>query len=268
VKSQNFSETVAIYSPPNGQSNGGGWKNFIGDKESGASCLQDSLESGTKLPVVSLAKDADGKIIIPATGGSTVDNATTSQGDEKIWWYIGEDRPGGALLRSVEIMKAQYADMVAEYGEGVVIKMPWSQGESSVSHLARKKGAEREEVVKRYKQGTKAVFGYMEKELGVPIDFFIIKTRPIDEIGAVGRGFSATQIADYQEAVRIIRLAQDELIAEMDNIHFGADPIGLATARDWEPKKRKDDIWHYHPETYEVLGRTCANNILKQMGLK
>jgi len=258
---------TAIYSPINGQSNaGGGWKNFIGDKESGASCLEDSIKSVTELPVVSLLKGTNGKFIISSTGGSTVDNITTSQGDDKVWWYIDENRPGGALLHSVKIMKAQYADMVTKYGEGVVIKMPWSQGESNASYLARKKGAKRGKIVERYKEGTKKVFAYMEKELGVPIDFFLIKARPIDEDGAVARGFSPHKIADYQEAFRIIRLAQDELIAEMDNVHFGADPLNLATARDWNPEKKKDDIYHYHPETYEVLGRECASSILKQMG--
>ena len=261
-------KVTGIYAPPNGQSNAAGWKNAIGDGESGASVLRDDLEEVIgKGNVITLLRDADRKPFTPALGSSTVDAKTTSLGDKKIWWYIEEDRPGGAMMRSLKIMKEQNGDMVAKKGKGVVIKMPWSQGESNTTYASGKEGALQDEVIARYKYGTKKVFDYIQAQLGVPIDFFIVKTSFIDVEGAKNDGATPQQIQALLQAGERIRQAQDELIAENDNVYFGADPIGLATARDYWPKKMKADRYHYSPETYEVLGRRVAKEIIKQMGL-
>ena len=255
-----------VFSPPNGQSNAVNWKNFIGDDESGASELERIFQELTGLPSLALPKNEDGKFIVFAEGGSTVDAKTTSQGDTKIWWHIEENRPGGALLRSSALLKQELAKLKAQYGDNIVIKMPWAQGESNASYIrARKTSEEKFEFVERYKIGTKAVFEYVQAELG-HIDFFIVHTSLPDEIGARNRGLTDEQITSLKDACRLIRDAQKELIEELPNVYLGADPLGLATMREWEPVERADDYWHYSPETYEILGRQTGQNIAKQMG--
>lgn len=257
----------AIIASPLGQSNAAHWVKFIGDRESGLTELQKALESQTGIPTYTLPRKANRKYAIFAKGGSTVDEKTTTQGDDLIWWYIDEDRPGGALKRAVKLLQHFMQRVEKEKGKRLTIKIPWSQGEASTTRIAAQNTAkERAEALARYKKGTLATFNYLRDNLSYPVEFFIIKTNFIDREGALADGASPEEVIALLEAGKMIRQAQDELIADFPYVHFGADPVGLPSARDWSPETHRKDRWHYSPETYEILGRQTGQNIAKQMG--
>lgn len=256
-----FSQSdTTLLTPISGQSKAGQMKNFDGDRESGASELERELSELTGHEVVALQKDSiTRKVLTPATGGAIMDG--DNPGDrppEKIFWYPDASKSGKAALKMVEVIQTHHQHLIAQ-GKNVRILIPWMQGESDISAVTRVD--DKAEQVKRYKRATVALFEYVEAELGVELEFFIVLTGFPDEEGMKNRKMSQASINRNKMAALLIRTAQRELIAENDNIHFGGDTDGFETAREAHPKDFPEDVWHLSTEANEKVGVMIAKYI-------
>ncbi|MDG1286595.1 MAG: hypothetical protein P8P30_03410 [Rickettsiales bacterium] len=259
-------DTTCI-TPPSGQSKAGQMKNLKGDKESGGTEIERVVEELTGFPTVALLKDhAARKMLTPATGGAIVNgDQPGKRGPEKIFWRPKADTVGVAGIKMAKVIKFQYETVLEEKGGVVLPKVPWLQGESDISAFLRADNIM--EAVAIYKRATKALFDYVEQEVGVPIDYFIVLTGFPDSTGMVNRGYSQKFINKMNHATALLRDAQRELIAENGNIHYGGDTDGIETAREADPEGKPKDIWHLSAEGCEEAGRRIGECIAEQMRL-
>jgi len=251
-----------LYAPILGQSNGRNMKNFVGDEDAGYTLLESSLSHLTGLTVKSAFEDAAGDPIALAVGGSAVDGDRTKMSDSKIWWYPDSARPGGALLNALEIMHDQY-DTLAQQGE-VKITLIWSQGE----HAAEVIGAasDKDAEAARYLQATQAIFDYIQADMGVPVDFYLMQTDYLNEMGALNEGISQQVIDNIQDGVSRVRSAQENLAGSHGNVHLAVNYDDLLDAFNPLDADKFNDKWHLAADSYEVVGLRLAEYIAGNLG--
>ena len=258
-------DSTVYFMPISGQSKAGAMKNFNGDKESGASELERVVSESTGHKSYVLMKDSlTQKTVTPATGGATMDG--DNAGDrppKKIFWYPDANKAGIAANYMLAVIKSQHKYLLEKEAAPIRIMIPWMQGESNISAVASAQDSAL--ATARYKQATKALFDYVERELGVNVEFFIVLTGFPDAIGMENRGWSESLKHRTNLATVLVRSAQKELIAENDNIHYGGDTDGLETVREADPEGKPEDVWHLSSEACEDAGRMMGGFIAKHV---
>ena len=120
-----------FYVPILGQSNGKGLSTGGDDGESGVTHLKNGLAAATDYgEIVSMIRElGTGQPMDIAVGGTTVDgNRNTSYPVDRVWWYPDQGKPGEILLRAVDMLSGQIADLRARGAVTPVIV--WSHGEA------------------------------------------------------------------------------------------------------------------------------------------
>ena len=110
-----------------GQSNAAGLRVFDGDSDSGITRMEDMLEGQTDYDsIVTPFTDNEGYHVMPAIGGTRVDGNSDFDADD-VWWFPDEGAPGEILLRAVEILGVQIAELRAS-GDAVKPVFVWGAG--------------------------------------------------------------------------------------------------------------------------------------------
>lgn len=252
-----------LYAAILGQSNAKGLSTAGPDGESGVTRLQDGLDSMTNYnEIISVLRDG-GTPIDLAVGGTTVDgNRNTSYMPDQVWWYPDENRPGEVLLRAVDLMALQIADMRAR---GVVTPVViWGQGEAETRLLGR--GPNHQEAVDRYIQATYDVFDYIKARLGDDIQFYIMETGRYNVDAARIAGESEREIQQVLKGLELLRTAQQDMAIDRADIHLAANYSDLRMLHESDPATYPTDVWHMDYDDREIIGDRLAAFIAADMG--
>ncbi|MCE7887346.1 MAG: type I secretion C-terminal target domain-containing protein [Alphaproteobacteria bacterium PRO2] len=252
-----------LYAAILGQSNAKGLSTGGADGVSGASRLRDGLLAMTDYDeVITLQRDGGTPIDI-AVGGTTVDgNRNTSYKPDQIWWYPDQNRPGEVLLRAIDLMATQMADLRAR---GVVTPIVvWGQGEAETRLLGR--GPNFEANVDRYIEATYDVFDYIKARLGDDIRFYIMETGRYNVDAARAAGETENEIALVQRGLDLLHTAQEDMALERDDIHLAANYSDLRMLHDTDPVTYPTDVWHMDYDDREIIGDRLAGFITADFG--
>ncbi len=253
-----------LYVPVLGQSNARALRVFDGDSESGLTRIQDGLESATDYDHVEIVPDDNtGNVVDLAVGGSIVVGSEGSK-EEYTWWYADTWKPGEILMRAVDMMAIQIADLRAQ---GVTdIALVWGQGESD-AHRLGEPGSEsgREAAQQEYIDATLAVFDYIKDRLGDDITFYIMQTGRYDADAALRSGESSGHVDDVVAGLPLIHEAQEKMALERDDILLAASYKDLPMRSEVNEDKRNDS-WHYEGEEMEIIGTRIADFIALNLG--
>lgn len=252
-----------LYAAILGQSNAKGLSTGGADGESGASRLRDGLLATTDYDeVITLQRDGGTPIDI-AVGGTTVDgNRNTSYKPDQIWWYPDQNRPGEVLLRAVDIMATQIADLRAR---GVVTPVVvWGQGEAETRLLG--KAPDFQANVDRYIDATYDVFDYIKARLGDDIQFYIMETGRYNVNAARDAGESEAEIALVLRGLDLLHTAQEDMALERADIHLAANYSDLRMLHDTDPVTYPTDVWHMDYDDREIIGDRLAGFISADFG--
>jgi Ca2+-binding RTX toxin-like protein len=252
-----------LYAAILGQSNAKGLSTGGADGISGASRLRDGLLATTDYDeVITLQRDGGTPIDI-AVGGTTVDgNRNTSYKPDQVWWYPDENRPGEVLLRAVDLMATQIADLRAR---GVVTPIVvWGQGEAETRLLG--KAPNFQANVDRYVEATYDVFDYIKARLGDDIQFYIMETGRYNVDAARAAGESEVEIALVLRGLDLLHTAQEDMAIERDDIHLAANYSDLRMLHDTDPATYPTDVWHMDYDDREIMGDRLAGFIAADFG--
>jgi len=248
-----------LYVPVLGQSNAKGLSTVGGDGESGITRLVEGLENKTDFDrVVSVQRDSTGQPFDFAVGGTTVDgNRNTSYVPNDVWWYPDDNKPGDVLLRAVDLISLQLAQLRTEGAVTPVII--WGQGEAEARLLG--KATNTSAAIARYKEATLEVFDYIKDRLGDDIEFFIMKTGRFNDDAARNAGESSRQIQEAIKGVDMVRAGQQEIADARSDVHIGADYRDLPMLYDVDPQEYPEDVWHIDYDAREIVGDRLASSI-------
>lgn len=263
--SQNLITTgqTILYTSVLGQSNAAGLRVFDGDSESGLTEIRDAILAGTDYDQVYIPPDQeDGNVNMLAVGGSQIDGDHSGPVG-KTWWYPDSSQPGEILLRAVDTMAMQIAELRAQ---GIVKPVIiWGQGEDDASFIGQNTTeAGREAQQQRYIDATNAVFDYIQSRLGDDITFYIMKTSRYNVDAALHAGIAQSTIDAIVDGLVYIREAQDEIAASRDDVKIAVDYIDLPMLAESDPIEDPDwlnDTWHYNGEVREIIGQRIGDFI-------
>ncbi|HEX8594626.1 MAG TPA: glycosyl hydrolase family 28-related protein [Pseudomonas sp.] len=252
-----------LYLPTLGQSNARLLRMTEDDDQSGTSTLVNDLTRYTDYDVRSQFTDADGNGIDLAVGGSTVAGYSTASAEEQrlSWWLTDTDQPGPALLRAVELLKAQLASLTAI--DTVTTGIIWGQGEEAAQEIAR--ATDKQAAADLYKTSTLKVFDYLHAQIG-DFNAYLMETGHYQTEAAQARGFSAEKIDGIVEGVGYVRAAQEAMAAERSDVKLAVDYTDLPLRYEVDPLVYPDDVWHLHEESAEIVGQRLADYIATDLG--
>ncbi len=254
--------TDYIYAPIVGQSSASQMYLYQGDStKSAANYLEDRLRQLSGKNVFS-SPDVSGQIIIPTADGSTVDGDRTTAGDDKIWWYPDTNRPGGALKRSVSIMKQHLAKLQTT-GSVSKVAIAWVQGENSAWVIGE--GANRAELSQRFTNATLSIFNYMKQELGAGTEFYLMLTPLVVQEAALNGGLDAGRVKKLHEGGLIVQQLQQQMAASRPDVHIAVNPNDLRSAYATGNPKYRTDKWHLAPDAYVAIGNRFAEAIARDL---
>lgn len=252
-----------LYAAILGQSNAKGLSSGGADGESGTSRLRDGLLGTTGYDeVITLQRDNGAPINI-AVGGTTVDgNRNVNYDPDQVWWYPDENRPGEVLLRAIDIMATQMADLRARGAVTPVVV--WGQGEAETRLLGR--GPNFEANVERYMNACYSVFDYIKARLGDDIQFYIMETGRYNVDAARNAGETEAEIALVLRGIGLLHTAQEDMALERDDIHLAANYSDLRMLHDSDPVTYPTDVWHMDYDDREIIGDRLAGFISADFG--
>ena len=257
--------TDFIYAPLLGQSNAQNMHDFVGDDHAGFTRFEETLTQLTGTTTISAFYDETGDPITAAIGGSAVDGDVTSLPDHKTWWYPDSNQPGGALLNAVSLLQSQYQTLAAQGDVSMIIL--WSQGEQTAEAYAAAAPADKADIIQRYSDATRAIFDYLESELGFDMDFYLIQTGHLQKEGALNEGMTEAEIMAVNDGVDQVRLAQEALAATHTDTHLALNQDDLAMAFETGLPNKATDKWHFSPDSYEITGYRLAHIVADEMKL-
>ncbi len=254
-----------LFLPTLGQSNARLMRMTEDDNESGTSRMVNDLGRYTNYDVRSQFTDADGNGIDVAVGGSTVSGVSTGSAEEMrlCWWLTDTNEPGPALLRAVELLKGQMAELSAI--DKVTMGIVWGQGEEAAQEIAR--ATDKDAAAAQYKASTEKVFDYLHAQLG-DFSVYLMETGHYQQDAARARGYSEEKIASIVEGVGYVRAAQEALVAERDDVKLAVDYTDLPLRYEVDPLVYPDDVWHLHEESAEIVGQRLADAIANDLGFQ
>ena len=206
-----------------------------------------------------------------AVGGSRVNGNGDYQNYDNVWWYPGENKPGGALLQAERGLNQWLADKRAQQSDEIAIV--WSQGESDVGNVS----SSNPDLIEEYKQSTLAVFDYLQENLGYDnISFYIVPTGRLQTEAAANNGLSADAIESMQKGLEIIRDVQGEIALERDDVKLAPDYSDLnmvyeeaqiyGESYDQPYERWSTDFWHLGHDGLKVNGTRLAQYIALERG--
>ena len=252
-----------LYLPTLGQSNARLLRMTEDDDQSGTTALVNDLTRYTDYDVRSQFNDADGNGIDLAVGGSTVVGYSTTDAEQQrlSWWLVDTNKPGTALLRAVELLKSQLANLSAI--DTVTTGIIWGQGEEAAQEIAR--ASDKQAAADLYKTSTLKVFDYLHEQIG-DFSVYLMETGHYQTDAAAARGFTPEKIADIVEGVGYVRAAQEAMAAERSDIKLAVDYTDLPLRHEVDPLVYPDDVWHLHEESAEIVGQRLADYIANDLG--
>ncbi|HEY8189377.1 MAG TPA: calcium-binding protein, partial [Micavibrio sp.] len=261
-----------IYAPLLGQSNASGLRVFGGDKESGVTQLENGLLAQTGVDKVStVAKDENGGYITLAVGGSSVDG-DVDHPLTKIWWFPDEGKPSDVLVRAVDMMAIEMAQLRAQ---GVVTPtFVWGQGEAEAVRIGGyATEAERMLATQRYIEATRAVFDYIKDHLGSDIEFYVMQTGRYNPDAALLAGRSQDTIDKTMAGLDYVHSAQERMALTYDDVHLAVNYSDLKMMAEVTAAEDPNylpvwaqDVWHLHYESREIIGARLADFIALDLG--
>lgn len=145
------------------------------------------------------------ELIDAATGGSA---SNDSLANFKFWWNLTTDQPGPVMQSAIASIQAGLAN--GKDVDGII----WAQGEADAAAIADN-FSNAQQVVDEMKAATTAVFQHFRAVFGEDIPIFI------QELGDFPEG-PGTALGGPAGAMDLIRDAQADLVATLDNVYFGA----------------------------------------------
>lgn len=256
-----------IYAPILGQSNAKGLSTAGSDSESGVTRLKKGLDTYFHPDeVVSMVREGGntGEAIDIAVGGTTVDgNRNTGYPPERVWWYPDNNKPGEVLLRAVDILNNQIADLKAR---GVVTPFViWSQGEAETRKLGQSTNPEA--AMDRYKEATYDVFDYIKAHVDPSIEFYMMQTGRLSVEGAKNGGLSASGVQQTLKGLDLVHTAQEDMARERADVHLATNYSDLPLLHEADPNQFPTDDWHPEYESREIIGDRLAAFIAADHGL-
>jgi Ca2+-binding RTX toxin-like protein len=269
----NFSTTANLVTAPKsifyvpilGQSNGKGLSTAGADGESGVTRLKDGLAEATNYgEIVSMIREpGTGQPMDIAVGGTTVDgNRNTSYPADRVWWYPDQGKPGEILLRAVDMLSGQIADLRVRGAVTPVVV--WSQGEAETRMIGR--ASNPDAAADRYKAATLAVFDYIKDHVGDDIQFYVMQTSRFNADGAREGGLSEGGIRETEKGLAYVRDAQIDMALSRSDVHIAANYDDLPMLRDVDPVTYGTDQWHTDYEYREIIGDRLAGYIAMDFG--
>jgi Ca2+-binding RTX toxin-like protein len=259
-----FQRPSILYAAILGQSNAKGLSTAGTDGESGVTRLKVGLAAMTDYDqVVSVLRDPTGSPVDLAVGGTTVDgNRNTNYTADQVWWYPDENRPGEVLLRAVDLMATQIADLRAQ---GIVTPIiVWGQGEAETRLLGR--GPDYQAAIDRYMEATYDVFDYIKARLGDDIQFYIMETGRYNVDAAREAGESENEIQMVLRGLDLLYTAQEDMALARDDIHLAANYSDLRMLHESDPVNFSTDVWHMDYDDREIMGDRLAGFIAADLG--
>lgn len=204
-------------------------------------------------------------------GGSIVNGDSRLYEDRYVWWYLEQNKPGGALKIAEQgwnnWLKQQGAESTDE------IAVIWSQGEADIHQLSTGDPA----VRKQYKQSTNAIYDYLSSKFDYAnITFYLTPTGRMNHEGATNRGLSPEQIATIDRGLDIIQEAQTEIALERDDVQLLPSYADLdmiyeegqtyGDSYDYEYDRWSTDNWHLGHDGLKVNGIRIAQYIALNRG--
>jgi len=254
-----------LYLPTLGQSNARLLRMTEDDDQSGTSELVKDLTHYTPYDVRSQFTDANGDGIDLAVGGSTVVGYSTGTLEEQrvAWWLTDTDQPGPALLRAVELLKAQLATLTAI--DKVTTGIIWGQGEEAAQEIAR--ASDKQAAADLYKASTLKVFDYLHSQIG-DFDVYLMETGHYQTEAAKARGYTDEKIDAIVEGTGYVRAAQEAMANERVDVKLAVDYTDLPLRYEVNPLVYPDDVWHLHEESAEIVGQRLADFIADDKGFR
>ncbi len=248
-----------------GQSNAAGLRVFDGDSDSGITRMEDMLEAQTDYDlIVTPFLDQAGYHVMPAIGGTRVDGNSDFDADD-VWWFPDQGEPGEILIRAVEILAVQIAEL-RESGSAVKPTFVWGQGESDAILIGEKTTTQaREAAQDRYMDATLDVFNYIRDRLGDDVEIYIMETGRYNPVAAQLDGVSQQVIDDTMDGLVYIRDAQAQLALNYSYIHLAASYQDLPMLSEVDPGKATD-VWHYAGDEREIIGDRLGDFIALEQG--
>jgi hypothetical protein len=149
------------------------------------------------------------------------------------WWQLATGTPGPALVDAIDQMRQDIKDL----GPGTTkVSLVWSIGETDAEMLRRGLSD-----TTRFKEGMVATFRYIEQQLGVDADFYLIQTGRFQPPAGEDPAHYINKILSHEA----IQQAQAELAAEHGDIHLSAVTKHL----------EMDDLLHYTLDASELVGQ-------------
>ncbi len=256
-----------------GQSNMSGLKVLAGDSESGLTRLQSGLEEHMGGPVQTVQKDGNGDLILLAVGGTSVNADDDSHDLSEVWWYPEAGKPGDILIRAVDYLAIQLADLRAH--GNVTPTIVWGQGEGDAATIGFNTTEEgRVAAAEHYMNATRSVFDYIKDRLGDDIQFYIAETGRYDGTAARLAGISQARVDATQLGLKYINAAQEKLAHDYSDVKIGVNyrdlPLLSEVSQAQDPvnylPEWAKDTWHLHYESREVIGSRLADFIAMDQG--
>ncbi len=254
-----------------GQSNASGLS-LIAKGDSGIAHLQNGLETQTDFAKVStLTIDEKNQFLNVAVGGTTVDgNAHTDP--DGIWWYPNEGKPGEILIRAIDILAKQIAQLRAE--GAVTPILIWGQGETEANSIGTPKSeAGRMAQEQRYMDSTRAVFDYIKEHVGSDIQFYIMQTGRFSTAGALTEGQQQHTIDKINEGLDHLHHAQQQMALAYDDVHLAINYADLPLLQEITPEMDPEydpewatDAWHTAFPSRNIMGDRMADFIALDLG--
>lgn len=254
-----------LYVPILGQSNARGLGTAGADGESGITRIKGQLLQRTDFTdVVLTARDTESKKLLElAVGGTTVDgNANKTYQASRVWWYPDENKAGELLIRAVDMLALQMADL----RQKGVIKPAfiWGQGESEAYMIGASLNPEA--ALLRYKNATLAIFDYIKDRLGDDIEFYVMQTGRYQAEAARNDGIQENLIQSALKGVTLLQAAQAEMALERDDVHLAVNYTDLRMLYDADPIKYPTDNWHINYDDREIVGDRIGQYIAADIG--
>ncbi len=259
-----------LYTSVLGQSNASGLS-LITNGDSGISHLENGLKNQTGFSqVVTLLQDEKNQFVNLAVGGSTVDGDAHNNAD-RVWWYPDEGKPGEILVRAVDLMIKQIADLRAQ--GAVTPTIVWGQGESEANSIGTPKTeAGRLLQAQRYMDSTRAVFDYIKAHVGSDVQFYIMQTGRFSTAGALAEGQEQHTIDKINLGLDYLHHAQQQLALEYNDIHLAVNYADLPLLQEVSPDTPGydpdwiTDSWHTALPSRHIVGDRLADFIALDMG--
>jgi Ca2+-binding RTX toxin-like protein len=236
------------------------------NEDSGAIILGRELTNLTSSNVVT----SDTRVTNFAIGGSKANGTNFYQYDNLVWWYPNENSPGGSLRQAESGLDEWLSKKGAQPTDEIAII--WSQGETDAGDLATGDPA----AVEAYKESTKAIFDYFQTKFDTEVTFYLVPTGRFQGEAAANRGFDPETIDYINGGVELVRIAQEEIALERDDVHLTPDYSDLnmvyeegsiyGDSYDAEYSEWSTDIWHLGRDGLKVNGDRLAQYIAVDRG--